>query len=158
LDAKFAVTLLTASIDTAQGPVPVQAPVQPVNTDPASGTAVKLTTVPQLKSAVQILPQFKPAGVLFIVPVPVPNFDTVKGYAKVADTVLSEFIVIPQEPVPVHAPAQDLKTAPGDADAVKVTTVPITKDAVHVPAPSTQLIPAGVLVIVPPHVEFTVNV
>jgi hypothetical protein len=43
---KFAVTLFTAFPSTLQAPVPVQAPVQPVNTEPSSGAAVTATVVP----------------------------------------------------------------------------------------------------------------
>ena len=38
---KVAVTLLAASIVTVQGPVPVQAPDQPANFEPAAETAVR---------------------------------------------------------------------------------------------------------------------
>jgi hypothetical protein len=44
--AKFAVTAVAAVIDTVQVPVPVQAPDQPVNTEPAEGVAVRTTLVP----------------------------------------------------------------------------------------------------------------
>jgi hypothetical protein len=40
-----AVTAFTASIVTTQLPVPVHAPVQPVNVDPEAGVAVSVTTV-----------------------------------------------------------------------------------------------------------------
>ena len=33
---------------TLQAPVPVQAPLHPVKTEPAAGVAAKLTTVPEL--------------------------------------------------------------------------------------------------------------
>ena len=44
----MAPTVLAADIVTLQGPVPLQAPVQPVKTDPAFGVALRLTTVPLL--------------------------------------------------------------------------------------------------------------
>jgi hypothetical protein len=44
--AKAAVTLLLALMLIAQVPVPAQAPVQPVNFDPAAGLAVSVTAVP----------------------------------------------------------------------------------------------------------------
>ena len=43
---KVAVTDVAAVRVTVQGPVPVQAPLQPVKTDPADGVAVSVTTVP----------------------------------------------------------------------------------------------------------------
>ena len=43
--SKVAVTLCTAVIETAQFPVPVQAPDQPEKVDPGSGEAVSVTEV-----------------------------------------------------------------------------------------------------------------
>ena len=42
---KVAVTLWAAVIETAQLPVPVQAPAQPEKVDPGSGEAVSMTEV-----------------------------------------------------------------------------------------------------------------
>ena len=53
-------------------PVPVHAPPQPVNVEPATGVAVKFTTVPLLNDAEQLVPQLMPAGALVMVPAPVP--------------------------------------------------------------------------------------
>ena len=39
-----AVTVLAAFIVTEQAPVPVQAPLQPVNVEPVDGVAVRVTT------------------------------------------------------------------------------------------------------------------
>ena len=65
-----------------------------------------------------------------IVPVPVPDFVTVKLYtvvAKDAVTDVAAFIVTVQVPVPEHPPpAQPEKTDPLVAKAVKVTDVPDT--------------------------------
>ena len=47
-------------------------PDHPAKVDPAAGVAVKVTTVPLLKAAEQVLPQLKAAGELVIVPLPVP--------------------------------------------------------------------------------------
>ncbi len=44
--SKVAVTDLTASMVTVQGPVPVQSPLQPVKVDPAAEVAVRVTEVP----------------------------------------------------------------------------------------------------------------
>jgi hypothetical protein len=47
LRAKVAVALLLASRTTAQPPVPVQAPLQPVKVVPAAGAALSETVVPE---------------------------------------------------------------------------------------------------------------
>ncbi len=43
---KVAVTLRAAVIDTAQVPVPVQAPLQPAKVEPLAAAAVSVTEVP----------------------------------------------------------------------------------------------------------------
>ena len=58
---------------------PVQAPDHPVKLDPAAGAAVRVADVPLLKFAEQALPQLMPAGLLVIVPVPVPALVTVRA-------------------------------------------------------------------------------
>ena len=70
----------SADIVTVQVPVPVQSPLQPVNTEPASGVAVNATEVPSAKSAAQVAPQVIPAGALVTVPVPVPALVTVRWW------------------------------------------------------------------------------
>ena len=62
---------------TLQLPVPVQAPDQPANVELAFGTAVSVTIVPLVKLALHIAPQLIPAGLLVIVPAPVPALWTV---------------------------------------------------------------------------------
>ena len=52
--------------------LPVQAPLHPENVDPALGEAVRMTEVPLVKEALQVLPQFIPVGELVTVPLPVP--------------------------------------------------------------------------------------
>ncbi len=62
-----------------QGPVPEQAPpLHPAKTDPAAGTAATDINVPPLKELEHVLPQLMPAGLLEMVPVPVPVADTAK--------------------------------------------------------------------------------
>ena len=63
---------------TLQAPVPLQAPLQPANVEPAAGIAVKVTTVPLVKLAEQVAPQEIPAGELTTVPVPLPLSITVR--------------------------------------------------------------------------------
>ncbi|MCB0862107.1 MAG: hypothetical protein KDB66_02710 [Solirubrobacterales bacterium] len=73
-----AVTDLASLIVTLQVPVPVQAPDQPVNDEPVPAVGVNVTSVPKSKSAVQLEPQFTPAGAEVTVPEPAPDFETVK--------------------------------------------------------------------------------
>jgi hypothetical protein len=72
---KFAPTVVAAVRGTMQGPVPTQAdPVQPVNANPEAGVAVRVTDVPELNDAEQLVdpnPQTIPAGLLVIVPLAV---------------------------------------------------------------------------------------
>ena len=55
-----------------QVPVPVHAPDQPANVELAFGAAVSVTMVPLVKLALHVVPQVIPAGLLVIVPAPVP--------------------------------------------------------------------------------------
>jgi hypothetical protein len=70
------VTLVEALIVTAHGPVPLQAPDQPVKMSSAE-VAVRVTTVPAVKSWEHVLPQAMLPTLLVTVPVPVPVFVTV---------------------------------------------------------------------------------
>lgn len=66
---------------------------------------------------------------------------------KVAVTLLAEFIVTTQVPVPLQPePLQPVNVDPAEAAAVSVTTVPELNDA---PQVAPQLIPAGEDVTVP---------
>jgi hypothetical protein len=71
-----AVTDFAASIATVHGPVPVQAPLQPENDEPASAVAARVTDVPLANASEQSEPHAIPPGVLVTVPVPVPSFAT----------------------------------------------------------------------------------
>ena len=57
--------------------MPVHAPLQPANVDPAVGTGASATETPAANDAEQVEPQLIPDGVLETVPVPVPCSDTV---------------------------------------------------------------------------------
>jgi hypothetical protein len=67
-----AVTDLAASIVAVQVPVPIHAPLHPVNIEVPSGAAVSATTVLESNNALQVEPQFMPVGVELIVPFPLP--------------------------------------------------------------------------------------
>jgi len=72
-----AVTLTFAFIVILQvGDVPEHPPDQPANEEPASGLAVRFTTVPWVN--------VEPNGLFVIVPVPEPNFFTVRVYLVVS--------------------------------------------------------------------------
>jgi hypothetical protein len=148
--AKVAVTELAAFIVTVHVPVPVHAPLQPVNVAPAAGVAVSVTAVPLLKAAEQVDPQLMPAGALVTVPDPAPARLTVRAKdwrPKLAVTDVAAFIVTVQVPVPEQPPpVQPVNVAPAEGVAVSVTAVPLLNDAEQV-AP--QLMPAGALVTVP---------
>jgi len=137
---------------TLQVLVPVHAPDQPANVEPALGTAVSVTMAPLAKLALHVAPQSIPAGLLVTVPVPVPALCTVSwkeggGLAvKVAVTAALPVNVTLQAPVPVHAPDHPANVDPPFGTAVSVTMAPLVKLALHV-AP--QSIPAGLLVTVP---------
>jgi hypothetical protein len=73
---KVAVTDLAESIVTEQAPVPEQAPPQPAKTEPGDGLGDNATTVPEVKSWLQVLPQLMPAGLLVTDPAPVPALAT----------------------------------------------------------------------------------
>src|SRR5438093_1106081 len=149
--AKVAVTVVVALSVTVQVPVPEQLPpLQPVKVEPAAGAAVKVTAVPLEYAAAQVAPQEMPAGLLVIVPVPAPVFETVSVKfctAKVAVTVVAALSVTVQVPVPEQPPPlQPVKVEPAAGAAVKVTAVPLAYVAAQV-AP--HEIPAGALVTVP---------
>jgi hypothetical protein len=151
--ANVAVTALAADNVTLQvAAVPVQAPDQLPNV-PVAVVSLSVTTVPGAKLAEQVavvaVEQLIPAGLLVTVPVPPPASVTVspKPVVKLSLTSVGALIVrvhtlVPEQPPPLH-PA---KKKPVPAVAVRVTCVPTAKLAEQVVG---QLIPAGLLVIVP---------
>jgi len=155
---KVAVTDLAALMVTVHVPVPLQAPLQPANVEPEAAAAVRVTEVPLLKFAVQVLGQLMPLGLLVTVPLPVPASVTVNAKVtklNVAVTDLAALIVTVHVPVPVQAPLQPANVEPEAAAAVRVTEAPLLKFALQVVG---QLIPAGLLVTVPPPVPASVTV
>jgi hypothetical protein len=157
-----AVTVSAAVIVTEQPPVPVQpAPLHPANVDPSAATAVSATTAPLVKFAEQVSGQMIPAGALVTVPAPVPASVTVSEnvlFLAVKLAVTAAFAVIVNVQVPV--PSQSAPPHPANVElafgaAVSVIAVPLAKFAAHVVG---QLIPAGLLVTVPPPVPASVIV
>ena len=77
---KVAVTEAAEFMFRVQLPVPEQAPLQPENTEPSLlGVADKLTLVPLLKLALHELVQSMPAGLLWTLPLPEPEIETVNS-------------------------------------------------------------------------------
>ena len=76
---KEAVTDFAESMVMVQGPLPVQAPLQPVKTESAAGVGVRVTEVPLVKVAEQELPQSMAVGEEVTVPLPVPALLTVRA-------------------------------------------------------------------------------
>jgi hypothetical protein len=147
---KVAVAVVSAFRVTAHEPEPEQPPPdQPPKREPAAGTAVRVTTVAELKALTQVLPQSIPTGELVTVPVPVPCLLTVRFgiLLKVAVMVASLFTVTWQELVPEQPPPdQPAKNEPAAGAAARVTTVAGMKPWTQV---LPQSIPAGELVTVP---------
>ena len=146
-----AVTARAAVIDTAQVPVPVQAPLQPAKVEPLAAAAVSVTEVPLAKFALQVAPQLMPPVLDVTVPEPEPVLLTVNAKVvvlllKVAVTERAAVIDTVQLPVPVHAPLQPANVEPLAAAAVSDTDVPLLKFALQV---LPQLTPVGDEVTVP---------
>jgi hypothetical protein len=146
-----AVTDLAALIVTLHDPAPLQAPLQPAKVEPEPATSVRVTTVPLLKFALQVLGQVIPVGLLLTVPDPVPAKVTERAKVvtvvlNVAVTDLAALMVTLQVPVPLHAPVQPAKVDPAVAFAVRVTTVPLAKFALQVVG---QVMPLGLLLTLP---------
>lgn len=125
-------------------PVGLEQPDQLVNLDPVVGVIVSVTVEPATNGVLQLLPQLIPAGVLVIVPLPVPRFVTDKtavgtAWAKLATTlafaprVIAQVgftgVIVSDTKVAVTTGEQPLKPAkvePAAGVAVRVITVPLT--------------------------------
>src|SRR5436309_2671942 len=127
---KAAVTDVAAETVTVHAPVPVHPPpLQPLKIEPAAGAAVSVTAVPLVKLAAQVAPRVMPVGELVMVPLPVPDLETVRVKVcgvKVAVTVGAA------ETVTGHAaaPVQPARLQPVNVEldfrvAVSVTAVPL---------------------------------
>ena len=142
-------TVLSASIVSVHvGAPPEHGPAQPPKVEPGSAVSVSVTDLPSRNRAEQAAPQLIPAGLLVMVPDPVPLLVIVRvrTAVKVAVTLLFALTVNVHDPVPVQSPLQPVNTKPVAATAVNVTVVSSGKSAEQL-AP--QLTPAGLLVTVP---------
>lgn len=76
-ELKVAVTVVLLVSLIVAVPVPeVPPPLQPANTEPAAGVAVRVTVVPEENDFEQVDPQLMPDGALVTVPEPVPALST----------------------------------------------------------------------------------
>jgi hypothetical protein len=125
VSAKAALTKL--ALVTWHGPVPLHPPpLQPRNSEPTSGIAVRVTTVPITKLAEQVVRQEIPSGLLVIMPLPLPVRITVieKILLKRAVTAVASTTVTVQVPPPEQPPPlQPMKMELTSGVAVSVTGV-----------------------------------
>jgi hypothetical protein len=166
------VTAFTVSTVTVQPPEPVQAPLQPANEEPASGIAVRVTTVLLPKLATQADPQLMPPEEAVTVPLPLPVFvtvntgDAVNVAIIVGVDVLGSLVITRgfcMEEVGTQGPAvrehntasnwftHPENTDPGFGKAVSVTLLPSGKAFEHM---MPQSIPNGLLITLPAPVPF----
>src|SRR5437867_5162482 len=107
---KVAVMEVSVVMATTHGAVPAQPPpLQPVNTEPGAGLAVRVTVASLANLAEQVDPQSIPGGALVTVPAPAPAVETVstKVGAKVAMREASAVMVLTDGVVPLRpAPLQ----------------------------------------------------
>ena len=148
---KVAVTCWFAVRGTAQVRLVLllHSPVQPAKEEFEPGVAVRVTWVPGSKEALHVWPQLIPDGLLATLPFPVPASVTPKvgEVLKLAMTDVSCVTVTLQAPVPLQAPDHPAKKELVAGEAVSVTCVPLLKLALQA---WLQLIPAGLLLMVPP--------
>jgi hypothetical protein len=87
---KLAVTERAWLMVTTQEPVPVHAPDHPAKVEVASGRADKVTCVPIVNEAEQIVGQVMPAGLDVTLPPPVPVLLTESAKAFFANAAFTE--------------------------------------------------------------------
>jgi hypothetical protein len=144
---KVAVTCWLALNVTTQEPVPLHPPpLQPAKDELAAAAAVRVTTVPGAKLALQVWPQLMPAGLLVTLPLPFRATLRSGEVLKLAVTEAFCVSVTLQTPAPLHAPDQPANEEFAIGDAVSATWVPLAKLALQV---CPQLMPVGALVTVP---------
>jgi hypothetical protein len=87
---KLAVTVIFTFIVTVHSPVPLHPPPdQPLNVNPGAAVAERGTTVPALKTARQVSPQFIPSP--DTVPCAVPRFEIMRRYCGGDIAILTSF-------------------------------------------------------------------
>ncbi len=154
--ANVAVTVVFAlRVSVQLGAVPEHPPpLQPAKR-PLDNETSKVMLEAAGKFAEHVGSQLMPAGVLDTVPDPVPvcilftasvNVPLPPDVLNVAVTVVFEFNVSVQLPVPEQPPLQPANEEPEDGVAIKVTTVPEENDLEQL---EPQLMPEGLLVTVP---------
>ena len=130
-------------------PVPLHVPDQPANAESVPATAVSVTCVPLLNTALQVVPQLIPTGTLVTAPMPFPDRLTLTESVATLNSAPTDVFcvrVTVQALLPLHAPVQPVKVEVWLGVAVRVICVPLAKLALQV---DPQLIPEGWLVIVP---------
>jgi hypothetical protein len=136
-------------------PVVQPEPDQPAKVEPAAGMAVKVTELPLLKVAEQMLPQLIPVGLLVTVPFPVPLLvtalttftESVNCWGELLNVAVQvKLALMATVPVVQPEPDQPAKVEPAAGMAVKVTELPLLKVAEQM---LPQLMPVGLLVTVP---------
>src|SRR6185436_9577254 len=129
LEPNVAVAVTGAVTATVQLPVPEQAPLQPRNVFPASGTAARVTFVPNGYCAEQLPLQLMPAGVLVMRPPPTACTESVGVMsANDAETLLLAWITRLQMLLePLQAPPHPVNAEPGSGLAANPTGVPAGK-------------------------------
>jgi hypothetical protein len=134
LRVNVAVTCCTVSVVTMQVPVPVHAPLQPVNVESAAAVAVSVTIVPGANIWLHVVPQSMPAGLDVTEPLPLPSLVTTTLFSSANDalTVVSAFTVTLQVAVvPEQPPCQPANTEPESAVSLSITTVPTATLTLH---------------------------
>ncbi|MGA8618136.1 MAG: hypothetical protein WB660_06390 [Candidatus Sulfotelmatobacter sp.] len=128
--------------------MPEQAPLQPVKKTLLPGVSVSVTCVFLGNVAEHVVGQLIPAGLLVtVVPLPAPAMATVTPSPAVNEAVTFVFaVIVSVQVIPEQAPPQPAKRKLLPGVSVSVTFVFCGKLAVQVLG---QLIPAGLLVMVP---------
>jgi len=130
---KLAVTAVASFMLTVQVlAVPVHAPLQPTNAEPATALAVNFTELPLLNTALQLVPHEMPAGEDVTVPLAVLtalSMATVStsGRLKAAFTDrLAVMLTVQVLAVPVQPPLQPVNVVSAPALAVRITDEPLS--------------------------------
>ena len=142
-----------ALIVTVHVPVPEQPePDQPEKRQPDAAVAVNVTDVPVSNDAVVDVPEESeiPEGLDETLPEPVRLTVRSQIFTNVAVTPRSLFMVTEQVPVPEQSPDQPENRQPDAAVAVNVTDVPVSNDAVSVPAETRLMLESPETVDPPP--------